>query len=95
MILIQVPIPGLCVVREMQDSLDFIVYSRLRLAAQHDYHRVVEQIDECLESILCGVMLQERGPCCDWMRPSICIHLLHGKTKFICLKVDKHVCQYR
>jgi hypothetical protein len=40
-------------------------------------------------------MLQQRGPCCDWMRPSICVHLLHGKTKFICLKVEKHVSQYR
>ena len=94
-VLIQVPISGLCVVREMQDSLDFIIYSRLGSVAQHAYHRVVEKIDECFEAILSGVMLQQRGPCCDWLRPSICVHLLHGETKFICLKVNKHVCQYR
>ena len=79
----------------MQDSLDFVVYSRLGPATEHAYHGVVEQINECLEAILCGVMLHQRGPCCDWLRPSVCVHLLHGKTKFTCLKVNKHVRQYK
>jgi hypothetical protein len=94
-VLIQIPISGLSVVREMQDSLDFVIYLRLGPAAQHAYHRVVEQINECFEALFCGVMLQQRGPCYDWMRPSICVHFLHGKTKLIYLIENKHVGQYR
>jgi hypothetical protein len=56
---------------------------------------VVEKIDECLEAILCGVMLQQRCPRCDWLRPSVCIHFLHRKTEFICLIENEHVGQYR
>jgi hypothetical protein len=79
----------------MQDSLDFVIYSKLGPAAQHAYHRVVEKVDECLEAILYGVMLQQRGPCCDCLRPSIYVHILHEKDKFICSKENKHICQYR
>ena len=91
MILVQVPISGLCVVREVQDSLDFVIYSRLGPAAQHTYHRVVELIDERLETVLCGVVLEQGSPCCDCLRFTIFIHLLHGKTKFIHLEEDEQV----
>jgi hypothetical protein len=36
-------------------------------------------------------MLQERIPCCDWLGPFICVHLLHGETEFVSLKINKHV----
>ena len=79
----------------MQNSLEFIVYLWLKPATQHAYHRVVKLINECFEVVFSRVMLQKRSPCCDWLRPSIYVHLLHGKTKFIWLKLKKHVCQYR
>ena len=79
----------------MQNSLDFVVYSWLRPATQHAYHQVIEKIYESFEAILCGVMLQQRSPCGDWLRPSICVHLMHGETELISLKVNENVCQYR
>ena len=75
----------------MQDSLDFVIYSRLGPATQHAYHRVVEKIDECFEAIFCGVMLKQRSPRCDWLGPFVCIHLLHGKCKLIRLEKDEQV----
>jgi hypothetical protein len=78
----------------MQNSLDFVVYSWLRPATQHAYHRVVKQINECFEVVFCRVTLQQRGPCCDWLRPSICVHFLHRKTEFIGLIENEHVGQY-
>jgi hypothetical protein len=75
----------------MQDSLDFVIYSRLGHVAQHTYHRAVELIDEPLETVLCGFVLEQGSPCCDCLRFTIFIHLLHGKTKFICMEEDKQV----
>ena len=55
---------------------------------------MIEKINENLEAILCGVMLQQRSPCCDWLGPFVCVHLLHGETEFVVLKVNEHVRQY-
>ena len=94
MILIQVPVSYLRIVREVWNSLDLFIYSWLRPAAQHAYHRLVKLINESFEVVFSRVTLQKRSSCCDWLGPSICVHLLHGETKFFGLKVNEHVCQY-
>ena len=75
----------------MQNSLDFIIYSWLRPTTQHTYHRVVKLINEHFEVIFSRVMLQKRSPRCDWLGPPVNVHLLHGETEPVGLKVDEHV----
>ena len=75
----------------MQNSLDFIIYSWLRPATQHAYHWVVKLINEIFEVVFSRVTLQKRSPCCDWLGPSVCIHLLHGEDEFVGFEVNEHV----
>ena len=78
----------------MQDPLDFIVYPRLGPTAKHTHHRVVELINELLEAKLCGVVLEQVGPCHHCLGSAISIHILHGKNEFVRLEEDEQVCQY-
>ena len=78
----------------MQNSLDFIINSWLSPATQHANHRVVKLINEIFEVVFSRVTLQKRSPCCDWPGPSVCVHLLHGETEFVSLKVNEHLRQY-
>jgi hypothetical protein len=55
---------------------------------------VVELINELLEAELCGVVLEQGGPCCHCLGSTISIHLLHGKHEFVRLEEDKQVRQY-
>jgi len=79
----------------MQDPLNFIINPRLEPAAKHTYHWVIEFLDELVEIELCGVMLEQGGPCGYILGSAISVHLLHEKRKFVLLEENKQVCKYR
>jgi hypothetical protein len=78
----------------MQDPLNFIINSRLGPAAKHTYQWVIEFLDELLETKLCGVMLEQGGPCGHCLGFSISIHILHGEIKFVRLEENEQIHQY-
>jgi hypothetical protein len=51
-------------------------------------------INELLETKLCGVKLEQGGPCGHCLGSTISIHLLHGKNEFVRLEEDEQVRQY-
>jgi hypothetical protein len=64
-ILIQVLVSCLHIIREVQNSSDFVIYSWLGHATQHTYHRVVKLINECCEVIFDRIVFQKGRPRCD------------------------------
>ena len=81
-------------IRKMQDPLNIIINPRFGPAAKYNFHWVIELLDELLEIELCGVMLEQGGPCGYCLGSAISVHLLHGKRKFVCLEENEQVCQY-
>jgi hypothetical protein len=79
----------------MQDPLNFIINPRLEPAAKNTYHWVIEFLDELVETELCGVMLEQEGPCGYCLGFAISVHLLHEKRKFVRLEENKQVRKYR
>ena len=75
----------------MQESLDLIIYSRLRHATQHTYHRVVKLVNERCEVVFDRIIFQERSPRCDWLGLPVGVHLLHGEIEPVDLEIDEHV----
>jgi hypothetical protein len=55
---------------------------------------MIELINDLLETELCGVILEQGGPCGHYLGSTISIHLLHGKSKFVLLEENEQVCQY-
>ena len=77
----------------MKNSLDFIIYSWLKNATQHTYHRVVKLVNERCEVVFNRIVFQKRSPRCDWLGPLVGVHLLHGEIEPVGLKVEEHVSQ--
>jgi hypothetical protein len=89
--MIQVPVSCLGTVREVQNSPDFVIYSWLRHATQHTYHRVVKLINERCEVVFDGIVFQKGCPRCDWLWLPVGVHLLHGEIKPVRLEIYEHV----
>ena len=54
---------------------------------------MVKLVNECCEVVFNRIVFQKRSPRCDWLGLPVGVHLLHGESEPVGLKLHEHVRQ--